>query len=279
MGKKRMQVRQVRRQVRQVRPKVPAAPTTPTQQKRQREQYVAAGGFLQGYAPEFVMRIGYASAGLALLCLLVMLLFLTVLPYGLPVKIVAALAWILPIIFLLSFVLPGVRLAWTDRKKEPRLVQGQLLGASSVSTSLGLGMIMVKTRGGASDQYLCAPEKLAKVPGNVVNVVLTVTPSLRHVRSVSVMGQRLAPRPEQPVPPVLKQLRLLPLLTPVVMAVAVIVGDDATALAPITRNDFLHAVLAMVIAAVLGGAVYLVSVLVQRRLMSEVQALLPGGLT
>ena len=93
------------------------------------------------------------------------------------------------------------------------------------------------------------------------------------------MGQRLAPRPEQPVPPVLKQLRLLPLLTPVVMAVAVIVGDDATALAPITRNDFLHAVLAMVIAAVLGGAVYLVSVFVQRRLMSEVQALMPGGLT
>ena len=62
MGKRRVQQRQVRRQVRQVKPKLPAQPVTDKQQKRQRERYVAAGGMLQGYAPELVLRVGYVSA-------------------------------------------------------------------------------------------------------------------------------------------------------------------------------------------------------------------------
>jgi hypothetical protein len=276
MGKRRVQVQRTRKQTRQIKPKLPAAPTGEAAQKKQREKYVAAGGFLQGYAPEFVLRLGYAAVAVSVVCVLVMIaLLLNPLVHSMPLRIVAALAWLVPIAFFLSFVAPGVRLAWSDRKKEPRLVQGQLLGASNVSTSLGLGMIMVKTRGG-TEQLLCPPERLAKVPGNVVNVALTVTPGLKHVRNVSVMGQRMMGRPEQPVPPVLKRLRLLPLLTPAALAAAVIVGDDATALAPIP-NDLLHIVLAVVVAALLGGAVYGISVLTQRRLMAEVQALVPGG--
>ena len=40
-------------------------------------------------------------------------------------------------------------------------------------------------------------------------VMITVTPNLRHVRSVGVMGQRMVGRPDQPVPTVLKRLRLM----------------------------------------------------------------------
>jgi hypothetical protein len=278
MGKKRVQSRQLRKQqVRQIKPKGVPAPTADAgQQKRQRERYVASGGMLQGYSPELVMRIGYVALAIVVVCLLVVAAIVVFLPTGLPVRIVAAMAWVVPIAFLASFVGPGLRLAWSDRKKEPRLVQGQLLGASSVSTSLGLGMLMVKTRGG-TEQYLVTPDKLAKVPGNQVPVVLSVTPSLRHVRSVGVMGQRMVGRPEPPVPEVVRRLRLLPLVTPAALAVAVIVGDDGTALAPIP-NDLLHALLALVVGAALGAGVYGLSFLFQRRMYAEVQALLPGGI-
>ena len=62
MGKKRQQVRQVKKTMRQVRPKGAAAAAAGPQQKRQRERYVEAGGFLQGYSPESVIRLGYFGA-------------------------------------------------------------------------------------------------------------------------------------------------------------------------------------------------------------------------
>jgi hypothetical protein len=276
MGKRRVQQRQVRKQVRQVKPKLPAQPVTDKQQKRQRERYVAAGGLLQGYAPDLVVRLGYISAAVVALCIIAMALLIAFLPYGLPVRIVAALAWLVPIVMLASFVLPGFRLALKDRRDETKLVQGQLLGASEVSTSLGLGMVMVQTRGGV-EQLLIAPEKLGKVPGNQVQVMLNVTPRLRHVRSVAIMGQRMVPRQQPPVPEVLNRIRMLPIVTPIALAVAAIIGDDAVALAPIPV-DAIHALLALLVGALLGGGVYAVSFLLQRRLQTQLQAMVPGGL-
>src|SRR6266568_3840140 len=124
MGKK-----QVRAQMRRVKPKAPspgqmAQGTT----RKQRERYVEAGGMLQGYAPDFLVRrpiYGWADA------------------------IVAAIAWLLPVALLASFVAPGFRLALKDRRAEAKLVQGQLTGASTVSNSMGLGLLMLQTRGGS----------------------------------------------------------------------------------------------------------------------------------
>lgn len=265
--------RQQRRQVRQVKPKAPPAPTG-AQQKKQRERYVAAGGLLQGYAPDLVLRIAYVSIAVLVVCVLVMveLLFGPVAPKGLPVRIAAAIAWVVPIAFLASFVGPGARLAWTDRRKEPRLVQGVLMGASNVSTSLGLGMIMVQTRGGGVEQFLSPPERLAKVPGNQVQVAISITPGLHHVKSIAVMGQRLVPRTEPPTPEVLRRLRVLPVLTPAALAVAAILGDDVVAFVPIP-NAYVHAAGAALVGAALAAAVYGVSFLFQRRMMTEVQAL------
>jgi len=272
VGKK--QIRQVRQQVRQVQPKANSA-TNPGQTRKQRERYVQAGGMLQGYAPGFVIRIGYYAVAAGVVCVLAIAACLVFLPgmYGWPVAVAAALAWVLPIALLASFVGPGFRLAQKDRKAEGRLVQGQLVGASSVSTSIGLGMMMVQTRGGV-EQYLVAPARLKQVPGNQVNVVLTVTPNLRHVRSVGVMGQRMVGRVEPPVPPVMKRLQLLPLLTPLALTLGAVIGDDAVALAPISPS-YLHATLAVLAGAALGAAVYGVSYVLQRRMMTEVQALVP----
>ncbi len=280
MGKKRVQsqsrnMRQVR-QVRQVRPKNVPAPAPGGDQRKQRERYVQTGGMLQGYAPETVVRVGYIAAAGTVGCLLVMAALLLFLPYGWLVRGVAAGVWLVPIAFGVSFLLPGFRLALKDRKAEPRLVQGQLVGASEASTSIGLGMLMLKTRGGV-EQYLVTPDRISKVPGNQVNVMLTVTPNLRHVRSVGVMGQRLVGRPDQPVPPVLRRLRLMPIATPVALAGAAIIGVDVVSLLPLTP-ELVHALVAMLVGVALAGAVYGVSHLLQRRLYQEVQALMPGGL-
>jgi hypothetical protein len=89
-----------------------------------------------------------------------------------------------------------------------------------------------------------------------------------------VMGQRMVGRVEPPVPPVMRRLQLLPVLTPVAIAVGAIVGDDAVALSPISPH-WLHAVLAAVVGAALAAGLYGVSYLLQRRMMNEVQALVP----
>jgi hypothetical protein len=279
MGKKRAQVRQVKKTMRPVRPKPSQGASGGAQQRKQRERYVEAGGFLQGYSPEWVIRLGYYSAAVVVVSVLVMveLIFGPLAPHSLPVRVVAAIAWLAPIVILISLVAPGVRLAFRDRSAPVQVVQGQLMGASSVSTSRGLGMVMVRTRIG-SEQYLCPPEKLTKVPGNVVQVALTVTPNLRHVRSISVMGQRQMARVEQPTPTVLKRLQVLPLLTPAALAIAFVLGDDVTAFLPL-KPEPLHAVAAALVGAALGGAVFGVSYFYQKRLMAEAQALVPGGVS
>jgi hypothetical protein len=272
MGKK-----QVRAQMRKVKPKTAVAATAPGagSTRRQRERYVQAGGMLQGYAPDFVIRLGYIAIGIGVFCVLVGAALLLFVPrlYGWPVAVVAAIAWIFPIALLASFIAPGFRLALKDRSAEAKLVQGQLVGASTVSTSMGLGLLMVQTRAG-SEQYLVAPARLKQIPGNQVNVVLTVTPNLRHVRSVGIMGQRMVGRVEPPIPPAMRQLQRLPVLTPIALSLAVIIGDDAVALSPIEPSA-LHTILAAVAGAALGAAMYGASFLLQRRLTGEVQALVP----
>jgi hypothetical protein len=84
----------------------------------------------------------------------------------------------------------------------------------------------------------------------------------------------MVPRVDPPVPAVMTRLQQLPLITPIALAVAAIVGDDAVALSPIP-NQPVHAALAVVAGTALAAAVYGVSTFLQRRLMKEVQAQLP----
>ena len=271
MGKK-----QVRAQMRRVKPKAPApGAVNQGNTRRQRERFVVAGGLLQGYAPDFVVRLGYIALGVGVACLVVMAILIVVLGpiYGWPVGVAAGVVWLLPIALLASFITPGFRLALKDRRAEAKLVQGQLVGASTVSNSMGLGLLMLQTRGG-SEQYLVPPARLKQIPGNQVNVVLTVTPYLRHVRSVGIMGQRMVGRVEPPIPPVMRQLQRLPVLTPIGISLAAVLGDDLVAASPIP-NAALHTALALIVGAALGAAVYGISTLLQRRMMAEAQALVP----
>jgi hypothetical protein len=88
------------------------------------------------------------------------------------------------------------------------------------------------------------------------------------------MGQRMVGRVEPPVPPVMKRLQLLPLVTPLALTLGAVIGADAVAFAPISPS-LLHATLAVLAGAALAAAVYGASFLMQRRMMTQVQALAP----
>src|SRR5258706_12362458 len=101
--------------MRKVQPKA-GAPTSAGQTRRQREQFVQAGGMLQGYAPNQVIRIGYIAIGVAVVCLLVIAAILIFVPtvYGWPDAITASVAWARPVALVASFIAPGLRVAVKD---------------------------------------------------------------------------------------------------------------------------------------------------------------------
>src|SRR5260370_10998819 len=102
--------------MRKVQPKA-GAPTSAGQTRRQREQFVQAGGMLQGYAPDQVIRIGYIAIGVAVVCLLVIAAIIIFVPvvYGWPDAIAASVAGGLPLPPLARFLHPGFRLALKER--------------------------------------------------------------------------------------------------------------------------------------------------------------------
>src|SRR2546429_1638508 len=120
--------------MRRVKPKAPA-PGQMAQgtTRKQRERYVEAGGMLQGYAPDFVIRLGYIAIGVAVPCLIVMAALILVLrPFsGWADAIVAPRAGLPPIALLARFGAPGFRLALKSRRPEARLVHGQLIRAGA----------------------------------------------------------------------------------------------------------------------------------------------------
>src|ERR1700680_3397349 len=95
--------------MRRVQPKAATA-TTPGQTRKQRERYVQAGGMLQGYAPDFVIRIGYIAVAAAVVCVRAIAAILVFLPpiYGWPDAIAASRTRVAALGALLGFFAAGV---------------------------------------------------------------------------------------------------------------------------------------------------------------------------
>ena len=104
--------------------------------------------------------------------------------------------------------------------------------------------------------------------------MVTLTPNLRHVRNVGIMGPRMVGRPDQPIPDIVKRMRLLPIATPVALSLGAIIGADVIAFLPI-GNWLLHVILTVLVGAALAAGVYGLSFLLQRRMYAQVQTLLP----
>jgi hypothetical protein len=179
---------QTRVQQRRVKPKQRQAQFQPPPPPKGANRALQAR-MLEGYSPPAVIRITLYIAVFQLLLLVVAgVLFLVF--RDLPLKLEAVLVLLAAAILPGTLVWPALVLALRDRKAAPELVQGQMISAAPVSTVYGLGMLQIRTR--QKDVYLNIERRLLKmIPQNQVQVASRVTPNLRHVASLQVMGPRM----------------------------------------------------------------------------------------
>jgi hypothetical protein len=198
--KARVQQRKVKPKVAQFQPPPPPAKSSGRLQPR----------MLEGHAPDTVFRIAAYLGAFQLALLLIGAGLFLLLP-DLPLKLEDALVFVLAAVVPGTLVWPALILAWRDRKAPAELIQGQMMGASPVSMTYGLGMLYVKTR--QREVQLNIPRKLLRqVPQNQVQVAVRMTPNLRHVSSIQVMGPRLAGGVPTEVPEQFKFAERFPLM-------------------------------------------------------------------
>ncbi|MFN2463452.1 MAG: hypothetical protein ABR573_06065 [Candidatus Dormibacteria bacterium] len=176
---------QVRVQQRKVKPK--AAQFDPPQPPAGRGALQAR--MLEGHNPKTVIRLS-TYLGIYQVVLLLLAILLGVLLNPWPLKVEDALLFLLGIIIPGTLIWPALVLALRDRNAQVEMVQGQMVGASPVSMTYGLGMLYIKTRQGQR-QLNIERRLLKQIPQNQVQVVARVTPNLHHVAGVQVLGPRM----------------------------------------------------------------------------------------
>lgn len=144
---------------------------------------------LEGHSPATVIRVSAYVGGFQLGLVLVAVLLAFLLP-DLPLKLLTGLVFLAAIVIPGTLVWPALLLAIRDRKAPPELIQGQMVGASPVSMVYGLGMLYLRTRQ-REMQVNIERRLLRQVPQNQVQIAVRVTPNLRHVSSLQVMGPRM----------------------------------------------------------------------------------------
>jgi len=274
--KNRVQVQKVKSQVRAVRPKV-TVPTGQQDQRKLQEKFIKSGGLLVGRSPEFVIKLGIIVGSISVLFVLlaVEVLIGPVRPADWSTRAFAALGWLMPVITSVVLIAPAFRLALKDRKQKPRLVQGQVLGAASVSTSPGLGIVIIRTRNGI-EQLLVPKEYVTKIPGNVIQASILVTPGLQHVRSFSLIGARQVPRKEPEVPDFAKRMGWIMMFVPAFMSAGIVLATQALSFAPVESNTpLLHLLIALGVTVAVAVAIWGGARLYQNRVMEKLQALMP----
>lgn len=145
---------------------------------------------LEGHSPSTVIRVTTYLGAFQLFLLVVGVALVLLLP-DIPLKVLDGLVFILAVVVPGTLVWPALVLALRDRRAQPELIQGQMMGASPVSMTYGLGMLMVRTRQ-REVQVNIDRKLLRQVPQNQVQVAVRVTPNLHYVSSLQVMGPRLA---------------------------------------------------------------------------------------
>lgn len=192
-------------QQRRIKPKAaPAAPIAPAKRSGALQPRM-----LEGYSPATVIRLTLYLAAYQVVLLVVGVALAVVFP-DLAVKILTALFFTLAIAIPGTLVWPALVLALRDRKATPEFIQGQMVGASPVSTVFGLGLLQVRTRQ-ATQSVNIERKLLRQVPQNQVQVAVRLTPNLRHVSSLQVIGPRMAGGIPTEVPPQFRQAERFPL--------------------------------------------------------------------
>lgn len=164
---------------------------------------------LEGHNPKTVIRLSiYLAIYQAVLLILGIGLGLLLRPW--PLEVEDALLFLLAIIVPGTLLWPALVLALRDRGAQVEMVQGQMVGASPVSMTYGLGMLYIKTRQG--QRQLNIERRLLKsIPQNQVQVIARVTPNLHHVAGIQVMGPRMGAGVPSEIPEQFRSAEKFPL--------------------------------------------------------------------
>ena len=153
---------------------------------------------LEGHNPKTVVRLATYLAIYQVIVLLIGIGLAIILnPW--PLKVEDALIFLLGVIVPGTLVWPALVLALRDRKAQVEMVQGQMVGASPVSMTYGLGMLYLKTRQGQRQMNI-ERKLLKQIPQNQVQVIARVTPNLHHVAGIQVIGPRMGPTVPSEIP-------------------------------------------------------------------------------
>jgi hypothetical protein len=151
--------------------------------------FALAEKFIDGHSSETIWHYGKYILGFQILLLIIGMGLLFIFSDA-PLKIEAVLFFLLALIVPGVFVWPALKLASDDKKAEPTLVQGQLIQASPISLVYGLGLLILNTRNGKV-QYNVERKFLKNIPQAAqTQIALRVSPKLRHVTNVQVIGKR-----------------------------------------------------------------------------------------
>jgi hypothetical protein len=144
---------------------------------------------LEGHSPSTVVRLAI-YVGIFQMVLLLVGIGLGLLLRPWPLQVEEAVIFLLAIVVPGTLIWPALILALRDRKAQVEMVQGQMVGASPVSMTYGLGLLYIKTRQG--QRQLAIERRLLKqIPQNQVQVIARVTPNLHHVAGLQVLGPRI----------------------------------------------------------------------------------------
>jgi len=235
-----------------------------------RDEIMRRGGLLEGLAPSLVGRLAIASlaAGLVLIAVAVLGLLVELGQHDLFLGIVIVLVAAVMAGTALSITAPAFLTARSDRKAEPRNLQGPLVGASRISPTPTLATVAV-TVGKNVEQFRVRRELFDRVRSGATVVGLTVTPGLNYVQTLTVIRRdRMAVMKEPPVTRAMLISVWLPILSLASLVVGLAVGCAIGVLLPLGDNVF-HPLVALALAAAVAAAVALGTRWYSQRLVSQ----------
>jgi hypothetical protein len=227
---------------------------------------------LEGHSPRTIIRLSTYLAVYQLV-LLVLMVALAVVYRDLAMKIEDVIFFLAAIIVPGALVWPALLLARKDQKATPEMYQGQMVGASPVSMVYGLGMLYLNTRQ-QKVQFNVERKLLKGIPQTQVQVAARVTPNLRHVSSLQVIGPRFGPSIPVEVPEKFKVAERFPLYV-IAGAYGAVFGIGLILLlAPFPGNLlFVHVLLVPAGMAVAAVAVRFITSFAQKRLQTSLEGL------
>ena len=237
-----------------------------------REEMMRRGGLLEGLPPRVVTRLtlAYIAVSLALIAGGVVALLVELGQQDLPLGIVVIVIALIITGIAGSIFAPAMRAVRRDRRAPARTIQGPLVGASPISPTPGLATVALNL-GKNVEQFRVRQELFEKIRGGATVVGLTVTPSLNYVQTLAVIRKdRLA---TMTTPPVSRAIRIsvwLPLVSVASLVVGLALGCLVGALLPLGTSA-VHAMVALLLAAVLAGGVALFARWYGQRLVKEMR--------